>query len=264
MQTILIYQLDAFTSKLFSGNPAAVCPLDSWLPDETMRQIAKENNLAETAFYVKEGDSYFIRWFTPDIEIDLCGHATLAAASVIIHKNGHSIDEVVFNSQSGQLKVRDKGNGLLELDFPMRKPVKVEINETLRRAFNHVPTEAGGARDLVLLFENEDQIRTIEPNLSLLKDLPYLCICVTAPGKNHDFVSRVFDANATQHEDPVTGSAHCTLAPFWAERLGKKVLKAAQLSARGGELVCEVKDDRVLIGGKAVLYMKGEIFLYEC
>ena len=261
MKSIPIYQVDAFTSQVFHGNPAAVCPLNEWLPEITMLQIARENNLAETAFFTGSHDQFLLRWFTPDREIDLCGHATLATAYVIFNEFDIGKDHIVFDSQSGELYVRNKGDNLMELDFPLHPPEAVDVDDRLREAFNFEPQETAGARDLIVRFESEDQIRNLSFNPEPVKDLSYLCIVPTAKGVEHDFVSRCFDPNATLMEDPVTGSTHCSLAPFWSERLDKDSFSCAQLSERGGELHCTIRDDRVLISGHSVLYLKGEIFL---
>ena len=257
--TIPIYQIDAFTQKVFGGNPAAVCPLTEWLPDETMLNIAKENNLAETAFFVKKESFYELRWFMPYAEIDLCGHATLASAYVIFNYLNHPTDEIVFSSKSGILKASKMSDGRITLDFPSRMPTPVPIPEEIFTAFTQKPIAAYANRDLVLIFETEAEIIALNPNLSLLKDLPYLGINATAKGDKVDFVSRVFDANCPISEDPVTGSAHCNFVPYWAEKLGKTTFHALQLSERRGELFCELKDDRVFISGYAMPYLKGEI-----
>ena len=256
---IPLYQIDAFTQKIFKGNPAAVCPLDDWIDDQLMLHIAKENNLSETAFFVKKGAIYEIRWFMPSEEIDLCGHATLAAAFVIFKYLNHPRDEIIFSSQSGQLRALQKSNGQITLDFPARMPKPVPIPEAIVSAFGHRPLATLANRDLTIIFESESQILALKPKLHFVKDLPYVCLIATAKGENCDFVSRVFDAKDVISEDPVTGSAHCSLIPYWAEQLGKTIFHALQLSERGGELFCELKGDRVFISGYAVIYMKGEI-----
>ena len=255
-----IYQVDAFTSEVFGGNPAAVVPLKEWLPDSLMQSIAEENNLAETAYFVPKGDHFEIRWFMPHAEIDLCGHATLASAYVIFNFLRPDLDVVEFPSQSGPLKASQK-DGKIELDFPTRAPEPIEIPEEVFESFNYKPLEAHASRDLILLFESEEQIRTIQYQLKSLKHLPYLGIVPTAKGEKADFVSRVFDAVASMPEDPVTGSTHATLIPFWSKRLGKDKLLAHQLSDRGGVLYCKQAGDRVYIAGNAVLYLKGKIYL---
>lgn len=256
---ITLYQIDAFTKEVFGGNPAAVCPLEEWIPDELMQNIAIENNLAETAYFVKKDTHYEIRWFMPSGEINLCGHATLASAYVIFKELNHPTDEIIFTSQSGELRATRSENGLITLNFPAWQPKSIAVPPEIYEAFNHEPIAAFASRDLMLIFENEQQIIELKPNLPMVKHLPYLGINCTAKGDEVDFVSRVFDANDPISEDPVTGSAHCGFVPFWAAQLGKTVLHAKQLSARRGELFCELKGDRVFISGYAVAYMKGEI-----
>lgn len=260
---ISIYQVDAFTTCLFGGNPAAICPLDSWLHPKIMLSIAAENNLAETAFFVKNGDTYEIRWFMPHAEIDLCGHATLASAYVIFEYLEPELSKITFTSQSGPLTARKKEDGSIALDFPARPPDEVNIPQEVLQAFNHKPVAAAASRDLLLLFESEAEIKTLEYDLSHLKPLPYLCIVPTAKGTTVDFVSRVFDAHADMPEDPVTGSAHCSLIPYWQAQLGKNTMVAKQLSEREGDLLCSIDQDRVEIAGKAVLYMKGVFYLND-
>jgi len=257
---IPIYQIDAFTKTRFGGNPAAICHLSNWLDDQTLQNIAIENNLPETGYFVKKGDLYEIRWFMPHAEIDLCGHATLAAAYVIFTYLDTQSTEITFSSKSGLLKAKKEENGAITLDFPSRPPQKIEIPKEVHEVLETTPIEAFAARDLILTLPSEKEILAAEPKLDALKDLPYLCTIITAPGKgNIDFVSRVFDANATVPEDPVTGSAHASLVPFWAEKLDKKQLNAHQLSARGGELDCKLDGDRVYLSGFAVSYLQGEI-----
>ena len=255
-----IYQIDAFTDKVFGGNPAAVCPLKEWIDPALMQKIAEENNLAETAFFVKNDDGYEIRWFMPHDEIDLCGHATLASAFVIFKYLEPRRQTVNFTSQSGPLKAR-LDEGRIVLDFPSRPPKRVDIPKEVVGTFSHKPLEAGASRDLLLLFKNENEIKSLEYDLSPLKHLPYLGIITTAKGDKVDFVSRVFDANATMPEDPVTGSSHCTLTPYWSEKLNKTTLRAKQLSAREGDLLCTLRKDRVYLAGHAVLYSIGTIYL---
>ena len=256
-----IYQIDAFTDRIFGGNPAAVCPLDDWIDVKIMQNIAAENNLAETAFFVRKESNYEIRWFMPHDEIDLCGHATLASAHVIFNYIQPDIDIINFTSKSGLLKAKKSEKGNIILDFPSREPNNIEIPEEVFSAFNHKPIEAAASRDLILLFNTEEEIRTLKFDLNFLKKLPYLCIVVTAKGLEVDFVSRVFDANASMPEDPVTGSAHSSLIPYWRKKLNKKSFIAKQLSEREGTLFCSINNDRVYIGGKAVLYLKGTIFI---
>lgn len=256
-----IYQIDAFAKEVFKGNPAAICPLEKWLDADLMQKIALENNLSETAFFVKNGDVYEIRWFTPTFEIDLCGHATLASAFVIfeILKLEESI--INFHShKSGKLSVEKKGD-VLTLDFPSRPVSPVEIPEGLIEAVGKEPKEVFKARDYFLVYENEQEILDINPNFSKLLEVDTLGVIVTAKGESSDFVSRFFAPEVGVFEDSVTGSSHCNLIPFWAERLGKNELFARQISARGGELFCELRGNRVKIGGNAVLYLKGEIYV---
>jgi PhzF family phenazine biosynthesis protein len=257
-----LYQVDAFTDKLFGGNPAAVCPLEQWPDKQTMQNIAAENNLSETAFFVKKGEGFEIRWFTPTIEVDLCGHATLASAHVIFNYLKFKGKVITFQSQSGELRVTQSGD-LLTLDFPSTKPEPMEIPGQLAEALNAAPGAVYRSRDLLALFEKEEDIVSMSPNFGLLFDVltsqDCLGMIVTAPGQQSDFVSRFFAPPAGIDEDPVTGSAHTTLTPFWAERLDKKSLHAYQLSKRKGELFCELAGDRVLISGRAVTYLKGEI-----
>ncbi|WP_103068309.1 PhzF family phenazine biosynthesis protein [Aquimarina sediminis] len=257
---IPMYQIDAFTKNIFGGNPAAICHLPHWLDDQTLQNIAIENNLAETGYFVKKDNLYEIRWFMPHAEIDLCGHATLASAYVIFNYIDTTIDEITFSSKSGVLKAKKEDNGSITLDFPSRPPLPVEIPNEIHQAFKAKPIEAFAARDLIITLSSEEEVLHETPIIELLKDLPYLCIIITAEGKNSDFVSRVFDANGIiQPEDPVTGSAHASLVPFWSERLNKSHLKAIQLSARKGELDCRIEGDRVFLSGYSVPYLIGEI-----
>ena len=268
-----LYQVDAFAEGVFSGNPAAVVPLESWLPDETLAAIAAENNLSETAFFVPlapQADAergFHLRWFTPTLEIDLCGHATLAAAFVLFTELGFSGPRLRFESQSGPLFVEHETNQdghLLTMDFPSWPPKPVPITEAMVRAFGAQPLEAYALRDLLCVFTDEDVVRGLTPNLAAFHELPYVCNIASAagrPGGEFDFVSRVFCPEVGIPEDPVTGSAHSLLTPFWAERLGKTRLDAYQASARGGRLSCELKGDRVRIAGRAALYLRGEIFI---
>lgn len=255
-----IFQVDAFTRKPFGGNPAAVVPLDAWLPDETMQSIALENNLSETAFFVREGDGYGLRWFTRAFEIDLCGHATLATAHVIFDVLGSDERVLRFQTKSGELTVERVGERLV-MDFPSRPPVACDVPEGLFEAIGKEPIEVLRSRDYFLVYENEQDILDLQPNFSRLAEIPTHAVIVTARGDETDFVSRFFAPEAGINEDPVTGSAHCNLIPYWAEKLGKTELFARQVSARGGELYCEFAGDRVKIGGHATLYMKGEIYV---
>jgi len=255
-----IYQIDAFTNKTFKGNPAAVCVLDSWLPDELMQNIAAENNLSETAFVVKNQDRFEIRWFTPTLEVDLCGHATLASAHVLFLYYHVPGSQLHFHSQhSGDLYVSKKDD-MLTLDFPVDPIESVEPPVELLQAFKKKPLEVyQGKTDYLLIFESQKDIEGCDPDMTLLKKSKARGIIVSAPGKKDHFVSRFFAPGSGVDEDPVTGSAHTTLTPFWSEKLGKKKMKARQLSKRGGKLICELKGDRVLISGRAVTYLKGEI-----
>lgn len=260
-----IFQIDAFTDKLFGGNPAAVCPLDNWLTDDTLQNIAIENNLAETAFFVQlEKNRFHLRWFTPEFEIDLCGHATLASAFVIFEEMKYRGDEILFDTQSGMLSVK-KENEYYELDFPSRPPQKSDLPKIISDGLNIQPKEIWKARDYLLVYDSEDDIKSIKPNIAILNQIKIDPggIIVTAKGKsgNVDFVSRFFTPQATVFEDPVTGSAHCTLIPFWADRLNKTKLRAIQISERRGELICQIHKDRVAIKGKAIKYSEGTIEL---
>lgn len=256
---LTIYQVDAFTKEVFGGNPAAICPLESWIDTDLMQRIALENNLSETAFFVKKDDSYEIRWFTPTFEIDLCGHATLASAYVIFECLKFENDIVRFHSQkSGSLTVEKRGD-LLILDFPSRPVAPAQVPAGLIDAIGKAPKEVLKARDYFLVYENEQEILDLEPDFTRLLKIDAHGFIVTAKGDSSDFVSRFFAPEVGVFEDPVTGSAHCNLIPFWAERLGKTELFARQISARGGDLYCELRGDRVKIGGHAVLYLKGEI-----
>ncbi len=258
-----IYQVDAFTDKLFAGNPAAVCPLSEWLADELMLKIAAENNLAETAFFVKKDDVYEIRWFTPTVEVNLCGHATLASAHVIFNCLNLEEKEVKFYShRSGDLSVEKQGDRLI-LDFPRYSVNEIEIDAQLIEAVGKRPLQTWETQGnmVMMLFENESDIADIAPDMSALKKIPFDEVIVTAKGDSADFVSRMFAPRIGIPEDPVTGAIHCSLIPFWAEKLGKTELFARQISARGGELFCELSGDRVKIGGNATLYLKGEIYV---
>ncbi len=253
------YQINAFTEDRFGGNPAGVCVLDEWLSDETLQLIAKENDLAETAFFIKAGDHYKLRWFTPKLEVDLCGHATLAAAFVIFNYLEKQADYVKFKSLSGELVVKRDGE-LLAMDFPAWEP---ELCDTSRELLEGLKTEPEAVlrnkRDVLVVYESQEIIESIEPDFEKLKEVDCLGVIVTSPGREVDFVSRFFAPNAGIDEDPVTGSAHCTLIPYWAKRLGKQKLHALQLSTRGGELFCEDHGERVSIAGSAVVYLKGVI-----
>jgi PhzF family phenazine biosynthesis protein len=260
-----IYQADAFTDTLFGGNPAAVCPLDTWLPDATMQKIAAENNLAETAFFVKKNNGYLLRWFTPEFEIDLCGHATLATAHILFTELGYSEPTIYFETMKAGVLTVTKNGDKYTLDFPSRPAEPAPIIPTgLTQALGVTePLEFLRSRDYLLVYDNEDEILNCKPDFNLLAKFDVVGIIITSPGKEVDFVSRFFAPAAGIPEDPVTGSAHCNLIPYWAEKLGKNELHAYQQSARKGELWCELKGDRVLMSGKAVTYLKGEIFTFS-
>jgi PhzF family phenazine biosynthesis protein len=257
-----IFQVDAFTSKPFGGNPAAVVPLAEWLSDDTMLNIAAENNLSETAFFVKNNGRYDLRWFTPTVEVDLCGHATLATSHVIFKELKLENEFIKFHSdRSGELGVLKQGDKLV-MDFPAYSATKVEPNAAIALAVGMVPLETWETqRNMVmLLFRNEADIRSIAPDMNALSKLPYDEVIVTAKGDGDtDFISRMFAPKLGIPEDPVTGAIHCSLIPYWAKELGKENMFARQVSRRGGELFCELAGDRVRIGGNAVLYLKGEI-----
>jgi len=256
-----IFQVDAFTDKPFAGNPAAVVPLEGeFLPADVMLKIAAENNLSETAFFVKRDGYYDLRWFTPNYEIDLCGHATLASAYVLYELLGETADVLKFETKSGELAV-ERRDDLLVLDFPSRPAVDCEIPDGLIEAIGKSSKEILRSRDYLMVYETEEDVREINPNFAALLGIDSHAVIVTAPGADCDFVSRFFAPEIGVFEDPVTGSAHCTLIPYWAKRLGKTELFARQISARGGELFCELRDDRVRIGGRAALFMTGEIYV---
>lgn len=257
---IPFYQIDAFTNKVFGGNPAAICPLESWLPDETMKAIAAENNLAETAFFVKKERDFELRWFTPEMEVDLCGHATLASGHVLFNHLDFKPNQINFHTKSGVLKVTQQ-NDLLTLNFPSRKPEVVETPQQLIDGLGKRPVEVLKSRDYFAVFPSEQEVLSIQPDFGILEQLDCLGIIITAAGQTSDFVSRFFAPGAGIPEDPVTGSAHCSLVPYWSEKLNKKDLHARQLSKRGGELFCQDLGDRVAIAGKAVTFATGTIYL---
>ena len=257
---IKMYQIDAFAGKVFTGNPAAVCPLDAWLDDAILQSIAQENNLSETAFFVRTADDYQIRWFTPVAEVDLCGHATLASAYVFFTHIAPSRQRVTFDSASGPLHV-ERNAGRLCMNFPSQPPAACEAPEELIAGLGKAPTSVLSCEDYFVVYETEEDIRNLRPRMDLVKDLDLRGVIVTAPGRSVDFVSRFFAPALGVDEDPVTGSAHSALTPYWAERLNKKELNAHQLSARGGELFCKDLGDRVEIAGTAVQYLHGTIVL---
>lgn len=255
-----IFQVDAFTDQVFKGNPAAVCPLETWLPDDLMQQIAIENAVAETAFFVAGERDFEIRWFTPEIEIDLCGHATLATAHVLKRHLNYPHTSIQFRSQSGPLRVAVEEH-LLTLDFPARPPQPAIAPPEILNALPIKPLEVLKARDYVLVFDDEKTIREIEPDQRLMNQINIDPggVIITAKGAEADFVSRFFTPQASIFEDPVTGSAHCSLIPYWSEKLGKDTLLAWQVSARGGKLLCTYAQDRVFIAGEARTYLEGFI-----
>jgi PhzF family phenazine biosynthesis protein len=256
-----IYQVDAFASKVFAGNPAAVCPLNEWLPDATLQSIALENNLSETAFFVRTNGRYQLRWFTPGCEVDLCGHATLASAYVLFSELGEPGTAIRFDTQSGELVVTRQGDRLT-LNFPARPPASVTVHSALKAALGGPePLEVLGARDYLVRYATEDHVRSLSPNMEALKTIDRFAVIVTAPGVDCDFVSRFFAPAKGVNEDPVTGSAHCTLIPYWASKLNKSTMYARQVSPRGGEIFCELQGNRVEIGGSAVPFLKGTIYI---
>lgn len=252
-----LYHVNAFTDRVFAGNPAAVCPLDHWPDEGTMQAIATENSLSETAFFVAEGDKFKIRWFTPTTEVDLCGHATLASAYVICSELEPGCKKVIFQSNKSQLAAEMRGDKLT-LDFPALPPQTVTPPERLIEAIGGSPIEALAARDYLVVYGSEQEVRELEPDISGLEGLDRFGVIATAPGVEYDCVSRFFAPAQGIPEDPVTGSAHCTIVPYWADRLGKQEIHAYQASARGGELFCNwTGGDRVSIAGSCVLYMRG-------
>jgi len=256
-----VFQVDAFAEELFQGNPAAVVPLTEWLSDETMQAIALENNLSETAFFVPTQAGFEIRWFTPKAEVDLCGHATLATAYVIFNEAAYPRNTISFGSRSGELTVSKKGD-LLELNFPVDEIRPIEEPTSLTQALGKKPSACYmGKTDFLMIYETEKDIEQLKPDFGTLAQTGARGIIATAPGNEVDFVSRFFAPGVGIDEDPVTGSAHTTLMPYWTEKLGKTDLSARQISARGGQLQCSLQGDRVLIAGKAKTYLRGEIFL---
>jgi len=260
MMQLPIYQVDAFADRVFRGNPAAVCPLETWLPDATMQAIAAENNLSETAFFVREGSDYALRWFTPAVEVDLCGHATLASGYVVMRFLEPQRESVSFRTaKAGKLTVTRRAD-MLVMDFPTRPAVPAAAPPGLFAALGGTPREVLRARDHLVVYGSAAEIAALAPDLAALAKVDCWAVIVTAPGDNGvDFVSRFFAPAQGILEDPVTGSAHCTLVPYWANRLGKTEFEARQLSRRGGALSCALDGDRVSIAGKAVLYLEGRI-----
>lgn len=260
MMQLPLYQVDAFADAPFTGNPAAVVPLEQWLDDDLMQAIALENNLSETAFFVPEGDGFRIRWFTPGAEVDLCGHATLATAWVLFNEQGYAGDSICFHSRSGELSVTRDGE-LLTLDFPSQPPVPVGRVALLVQGLGRAPAELLAAEDYLAVFERAEHVAALRPDFGLLAGLDRRGVIVTAPADDCDFVVRFFAPGVAVPEDPVTGSAFTQLGPYWKNRLGRSPLRARQISARGGEVICEPRGDRVLISGRAAAYMTGVITL---
>jgi len=257
---LTIYQVDAFAEKVFEGNPAAVVPLEEWLEDDLMQKIAMENNLSETAFFVKTDRGFHLRWFTPEYEIDLCGHATLASAYVIKNFVEPHLAKINFTTQkAGILKAMAK-DGMYTLDFPSRMPQSCDAPGLVLKSLNLLTAvEILKSRDYFVVLPNEEAVMNCEPDFTLMKELDALGVIVTAKGQSVDVVSRCFYPGLGVQEDPVTGSAHCNVVPYWSEKLGKTRLYCKQLSQRGGDLHCELEGDRVLMSGKCILYMQGEI-----
>jgi len=253
-----LYHIDAFASELFEGNPAAVCPLETWLPDDIMQKIASENNLSETAFFVPKRNGFYIRWFTPTSEVDLCGHATLATAFVIFNILGYEQNIIEFDSKSGLLKIIKDDDNLI-LDFPAQSPTPCETPQDIINALNITPIECLKSEDFIVVLNDESDVQNTEPDFEVFKKLGLRGVIITAQSKKYDFVARCFFPGLGIQEDPVTGSAYTQLAPYWGNKLGKDLFSVKQLSARGGELLCELYKDRVLISGKAVKYMEGKI-----
>ncbi len=252
------YQIDAFARQVFQGNPAAVCPLEQWLDDALLQASAEENNLSETAFFVSIPQGYHLRWFTPVAEVDLCGHATLAAAHVLFEHLGHPGEMILFDTRSGPLTVSRRGDRL-EMDFPARTPQPCPIPAALVEGLGQRPIEVLAADDYLAVFADEATVSALRPDFARLAKLDLRGVCATAPGRDADFVSRFFAPKFGIPEDPVTGSAHCELAPYWAARLGKTAFHARQRSQRGGDLYCRLNGDRVLLSGHAVTFMTAEI-----
>lgn len=257
---LIIYQIDAFAEEVFQGNPAAICPLKSWLPDNTLQAIATENNLSETAFFVENENGFHIRWFTPAAEVKLCGHATLASAHVIFNELKYSIDTVRFESLSGPLYVK-KFDDALEMDLPKQVPQVCTPPAALNSAFESKPVATLKAEDYIVVFADEAAVKQAKPNLEQLKTLDLRAVCITAQSQHYDFVTRLFAPKHNINEDPVTGSAFTQLAPYWSDVLGKSTFVAKQVSKRGGLVECRIVDDRVLIKGKAIKYLQGNIFI---
>lgn len=255
---IKIYQVDAFADNTFEGNPAAVCPLDEWISKDLLQRIAEENNLSETAFFVAEGDGYSLRWFTPEDEVNLCGHATLAAAHVLFQHLGYAKESILFYTKSGTLEVEKSSSGY-SMSFPASKPKPIDTPIELQEALGIIPTKTLTAFDYIVVLDAESQVRSLSPDFVKLQTLDLRGVVVTSPGDEVDFVSRCFFPKLRVNEDPVTGSAHCEIAPYWAEKLGHNKLVGKQLSKRTGVVECEIIGDRVILLGNAIDYMSGMI-----
>ena len=255
-----IFQVDAFTNHVFGGNPAAVCPLEKWIDDETMQQLAQENNLSETAFFVKSGEEFELRWFTPEIEVDLCGHATLATAHVLFEHLGYNKPEIHFQTKSGLLIVQKEKDRLM-MDFPTDNMPAVEPPAVLFQALGIRSDHVFASDDYMVVLDSEDEVQNLDPDFRILSEVNARGVIVTAPGNEVDFVSRFFAPGAGIDEDPVTGSAHTKLTPYWSKRLGKDILEARQISKRVGHLTCRNKGERTEILGHAKTYMIGEIHI---
>jgi len=260
MRELTLYQIDAFTDRRFGGNPAGVCPLESWLPDRTLQAIAAENNVAETAFFIPDGEGFKLRWFTPTVEVDLCGHATLATGFVIAEFLEPGRKAMRFSTRSGALGVSRDGDSFV-LDFPVRATKPVDPAPDMTKALGAQPKQVQAAQSWLAIFEREADVRNLKPDDAAIVALGRDGIIATAPGQDRDYVCRYFVPQAGIPEDPATGMAQCTLMPYWAERLGRTKLTGRQISARVGEFRCELKGDRVRIAGNAVCYLKGSIFV---
>lgn len=261
MKMLNLYQVDAFATSIFNGNPAGVCPLEQWLPDQQMQAIAEENNLSETAFLVPDGDHFQIRWFTPNTEVDLCGHATLASAFVLFEFLKYQGSEIIFQSKSGELRVLKKNNQL-QMDFPALSYKKISASDALLNAMNVQPAEVYESKfDLLCIFNDESQVQQAQLDLFAISQMDHRGIILSAPSATVDVYSRCFYPGCNVPEDPVTGSAHCVIAPYWCERLNKNHIRAVQGLKRQGALDCEVAGDRVLLSGTCHLYMQGTIFI---
>lgn len=257
---LALYQIDAFTNSVFAGNPAAVCPLLEWLPDNVLQAIAAENNLAETAFFVPQDNGFHLRWFTPTVEVDLCGHATLASAYVLYEILDYQEARIEFHTRSGKLSVTQNEQGLV-MDFPSQPPESIPCPDALSKGLGIIPKECWAAADYIAVFDSEAEILAIQPDFQHLKQLDQRGVIITSKSQKYDFVSRFFAPNYGIDEDPVTGSAYTQLTPLWAEKLGKTCLNAKQVSQRGGELKCEKKGDRIFITGQCAHYLTGTIHI---